>query len=286
MFDFSGGEFIFFFASMIGSLVGATKWYRPILTAKALHMPAAHRWVLASAPIIGWLILLVFLQNWSDPKSVAGHLDYTLLFLFGGGVWMFVGVSLLPWVGLSWRDDAVGRHNTAAVVAVAGAMLGIIIAYAYCNIGNGPTISTTLLPALVAGLTLFLLFRMVEAVADPAELITVDRDIAAGLRTGAFFIACAIVLGRAMAGDFHGWDEVFITYATFGWPAVLLVIVASACDRLFSPRPHRPRPNAIVFGLVPGLAMILAAVLFVATLGAPVVAPPGHYSITPSVERP
>lgn len=286
MFEFSAPEFFFFLFAIVGTIVGMVKWYRPLATATALHVPASHQLLLALVPIVGWLLLGIVLQNWSDPVYVAGHLDYTLLFMFGGGIWMFLGISLLPWVGISWRDDAVGRHNGAAVVAVCGAMLGITIAYAYCNIGNGPTISTTLVPALVAGLTLFVLFRMVEAIADPVELVTVERDLAAGLRTGAFFIACAIVLGRAMAGDFHGWDEVFITYATFGWPAVFFVLIAAACDRLFAPRPDQPHPNAIAFGLVPGLAMILAAIVFVGSLGAPVVAPPGQYHVTPTVERP
>src|SRR5437016_1020595 len=73
-----------------------------------------------------FLILLIVLARWSDPHSVQGHADYILLFLCGGGLWVFAAPLASSVLGVSARQDAVERDSVPAGVAVSGAMLGAI----------------------------------------------------------------------------------------------------------------------------------------------------------------
>jgi hypothetical protein len=63
---------------------------------------------------------------------------YVLLYFFLGAMWVSVVVRILPFVGLSARDDVVERGNSSAARAIAGAILAITLCFAGGNIGNGP----------------------------------------------------------------------------------------------------------------------------------------------------
>jgi uncharacterized membrane protein YjfL (UPF0719 family) len=241
---------------------------------------------LAAAPVVALVIVFVFLRNWSDPVYVAGHIDYELLFLAGAAAWAFVSTSALGWIGVSWIDDAVDRGNPAAVIAVIGAMGGTAMAYAYSNIGNGPTIWTTIVPAAVATAAMLALWAMLEAIGDPAEAITVDRDVAAGIRAAGFFVAAGLVLGRAMAGDWFSWPDTFAEFVSMAWVAVLVAGLAGIFNQMFRPTPSRPEPSRVGLGVVPACILVLIAVTYLIYLGPPEVAPPGQYPLgeEPAVE--
>ena len=288
MFDFSGDESIFMFAASIVAVIGLLRWYLQVLRRSTLRYPARQRAALAAAPVGCLIVLFVFLRKWSDPQHVAGHFDYELLFLAGGASWLFLSAGAFGWLGLSWIDDAVERCNPAAVVAVCGAMLGVTLLYAYCNIGNGPTIWTTLLPALVATLAFLVVWLMEEAISDPAEAVTVDRDVATGVRLAAFLVALGLILGRAMAGDFYGWSDTWSGFLDLAWPALGLMLAAAAFDRVLKPTPANAAANLVTHGVVPGAALLFIAAAYLIYLGAPEVAPPGEYNVdgaaTPTVE--
>jgi uncharacterized membrane protein YjfL (UPF0719 family) len=283
MFDFSGDEWLFFLAAAIMAVVGAFKWYSAVTRVGALRFPQRQRLVLGAAPAVCLLVLWVVLRNWADPVFVAGHLDYELLFLAGGAAWLGLALKGFPMFGVSPRDDAIERRNPAAAAAVVGGMLGVTLAYAYSNVGNGPTIWTTLVPAVVATVTLLLLWGLLELAGPVGEAVAIDRDVAAGVRLAAFLVAAGAVLGRAMAGDWYTWWGTFESFLDDGWPALGLVALAAAMNRLLRPTPERPAPSVVAAGVIPAAVLLVVAAAHLVYLGAPEVLPPGAYPM--SVEQ-
>lgn len=275
--NFSGDEWLFFLAALSVASFGVATRYARLLRPRPLGDTRAIRMALALVVPVAASGIYVVLQNWADPLTVAGHSDYVLLFLAGGILWMVLAEMTLGWLGVSARDDAVDRANPAAACAVCGALLGVAALYAYANVGAGPTIWTTLFPAAVATATFFALWVAIELSTGVAEAIAVDRDVASGIRTGAWALATGLVLGRAMAGDWTSWGDTFADYARLGWPALGLAAVAIVAQRLFRPTPSHPVPQRTTAGVLPAALMLIAAVVYVASLGAPLI---GKHVIT------
>jgi uncharacterized membrane protein YjfL (UPF0719 family) len=271
--DFEGDEGFFLFAAAAAGVVSAIRWYRWVVISGALARSGWQRAVLGLIPLAGLAFLMFILQTWADPVWVVGRADYTLLFMAGGVLWVFGTVPAFAALGISARDDAIERNNPAATVAVAGAMLGMSLAYTLSNIGGGPTIWTTLVPAIVATTALLALWWVLEVTTHVSEMITVERDVATGLRLGGFLLACGAILGRGMSGDWHDWNGTFMDFVRLAWPCVLLLVFAAVCSLRMKPSPEQPRPNVARCGLLPVIMMLLAAAVYIWTLGAPEVKP-------------
>jgi uncharacterized membrane protein YjfL (UPF0719 family) len=115
---------------------------------------------------------------------------YLLFYFFPGAMWVSVAVRCLPLVGLSARDDVVERGNSSAALAIAGAILAITLCFAGGNIGDGPGWWVVVFSAGLATVALLLSWLVLETVARVADVVTIERDEAAGLRLGGWLIAC------------------------------------------------------------------------------------------------
>ena len=179
-------------------------------------------------------------------------------------MWIFVASRFLEVLGISIRDDAIERDNLAALVAVWGILSGVGIVYALSNMGTGATIWTTLLPGFVATVALLLMPLLVELTGGSvADAITIDRDVASGLRLGGAALGCSIILGHAAAGDWTSWNHTWSDLANRGWPAILIAIAAGVLQRMLGPTAHRPQPGILKFGVVPATLVVAAGLLVV-----------------------
>jgi uncharacterized membrane protein YjfL (UPF0719 family) len=273
MWDFSEDETVFFGAALLCGGVSAGLWYSTMLRLSALQTDTRSRRLLCWTPVVALAVLLVVLQTLADPVYVAGHLDYTLLFMLGGACWAFVVPRLFTLLGVSATDDAMLRRNPAAAIAVAGGILGVMFAYAGSNVGNGPTIWTTLAPAFVSTAVLLALWLILELIGGAAEAITVERDTAAGIRLAAFLVSAGAILGRAMAGDWSDWNSTFSEFQSLGWPAALLVPAMIVMNRAYRPTPEQALPPVVRCGVQPAVVMLALAAAYLLYLGAPEVAP-------------
>lgn len=264
--EMGGDEVLFMLLAAGISLVGIIRWYAPLFRAPLLGRRPPYLPLLLITPAICFGILYFILINWADPV-VANDWRYIFLFLAGGGMFLTIFASVIPALGLSIKLDVLIQHNPAAVLVTIGAMIGAMLAYAYSNIGEGPTIWTTIEPATLATLTLLFLWLIVELIGGVSEVVTIDRDIASGLRHGAFLIAGGLVLGRAMAGDFVSADDTFAEFVKQGWPAGLMAILAAIMQRLFKPTPRMPKPPILSHGIAPAMIYLLLAAAWVAYLG-------------------
>jgi hypothetical protein len=66
------------------------------------------------------------------------------------------------WLGIDVGDDALERNNSAACVATCGALVGSMTIYGFANIGEGPTIWTTIGPAALGGAAAVALMAMYQ----------------------------------------------------------------------------------------------------------------------------
>lgn len=261
MWNFSNDEWAFFVAAAFISVVDGFFYYQPLTTIPSLAKSNARRCTLALLPLVAMVPLLVVLSRWADPK-VVGHYDYILLFAFGDAALIFLAAQFMSLLGISFRGDSLDRDNPAAVFAIGGVILGLGIVYALCNIGSGPTIWTTLLPALVATIALLLLTIAFELIAGTVvDNITIDRDSASALRFSGTVLGAALILGRAGAGDWISWPRTWSDFATHSWPAVVLIIVGGITHRLLQPTIDSPRPNVVVSGIIPGGLLFAAGLL-------------------------
>ena len=262
-FDFDGDEWLFFLAaaaSVVGLIV---TYYLPLVSISPIKRSSLQRLALACLPLATLVPTYVVLQRWADPR-VVGRLDYTILFMLGGGMWIFVASRFLEVLGISIRDDAIERNNLAALVAVCGILSGVGIVYALSNVGTGATIWTTLLPGFVATIALFLMYMLVEFTGEAVtDAITIDRDVASGLRLGSAVLGCSIILGHAAAGDWASWNQTWRDLADRGWPAVPIAIAAGGLQRMLRPTAHRPQPGILKFGVVPATLVLAAGFLVV-----------------------
>jgi hypothetical protein len=270
MFDFTEDEFFFMLAAGVAGAAGIIHWVRLVSPHPPLsdRLGPSARLGLMALPAVCLAIVTTVIWNWADPVQVAGHVDYLLLFLAGAATWFALTVAAIAALGIHLRYDVVEGRNPAAAISLVGATLATALIYAAGNIGGGPTIWTTILPAALGSLALCLLWFLVETFAFVSDAITIDRDKASGIRVAGWAIASSIVLGRSVAGDWTGWDSTVEHFIKLGWPAAALTAGMILTQIRSRPSPERPHPSAFS-GLLPALVMVLAAILYVMSLPPP-----------------
>jgi hypothetical protein len=131
-----------------------------------------------------------------------------------------VAQGVLAVFGVSVRDDVAERRNASASFAAAGFTLGSTCCVAGSNIGNGPGFEVVLFCVALATGTLLTSWIIFAALTGGVDTITVERDLGAGIRVGAWLAGCGAVLGASIAGDWHSVSATLRDFAHFGWPLV------------------------------------------------------------------
>jgi uncharacterized membrane protein YjfL (UPF0719 family) len=170
---------------------------------------------------------------------------------------------IFPLLGVSARDDVVERRNTAASYAVGGALLGVTMCFAGANVGSGPGPEVVFFCAILSTAAFFFLWFVLESIAHPSEAITVDRDEEAAVRLAGFLVATGILLGGAVAGNWESPSGTLQDFCTFGWPAIVLLIIALTWERINNASTHTIRHGrwksyaAASFYIIASLAWVL-----------------------------
>lgn len=253
-------------AAAIVLVIGAGVWMRRVLTVARFGCRQTQRWPLLVLPGIGVAVLWVVLMFWADPEVRKGDELYFPLFLGVGLIWVFLARIFFRWLNLDCERDALAGRNPAAVWACAGAMLAVELAYAGGNIGAGDETVTTFVSAGLATGAVFILWFAVEKAARPSEAITVERDLAAGVRFAGMLVALGLISGRAVAGD---WVSLLATVRDFvrdGWFALPVALSASVVERWLQPK-SAPSPGVFLTGVLPALAYLAAAGIWLVHLG-------------------
>jgi hypothetical protein len=97
---------------------------------------------------------------------------------------------------------------------------------------------------------LMALWAMFSAITGSVAAVTVDRDLASGLRTAALLVALGLILGRSVAGDWVSVESTLRDYLQQGLkPAATLLGAAAVVEFLEQPTKRRPFPSVIRSGV-------------------------------------
>ncbi|HEX8524956.1 MAG TPA: hypothetical protein VF669_22085 [Tepidisphaeraceae bacterium] len=264
--DFDGDELLFLLAAGLVSACGALEFCVTVLRPRS-PTAAPARGLLLLTPPLTLVGLYWVLQHWADPKYVVSHPDYVILFMLGGGAWLTILRLAINYVGVSIRDDVIERNNTAATAVTLGAIIGNMAIYTGGNVGAGPTIWTTILPATVASLIWLFLWLIIAALSPLPDAVALDRDLATGIRHGGILIATSLVLARAIAGDWTSWTATFSDMIILLWPVLPLTVLAVILHRALAPSPARPQLPVLTTGVIPALFAVLLALAYLRYLG-------------------
>lgn len=241
-------------------------WYWELGTGPKLRAERTAGQALGIVLPIALVLLYVILRRWAS-FDVKNSAEYLFQYLALGAAWVGVALRMVPWLGISTRDDVAERTNPAAAVALAGALLGIMLCYAGGNVGDGPGWWVVVFSSGLATVAFFLAWAVLESLSQVSDAITIDRDLAAGVRQAAFCVAQGAILARGVAGDWKSAGETVGDLAAHGWPALVVLALAILLERALRPTAAEPRRSLVVAGVVPGAVLVAGALGWVAWLG-------------------
>jgi uncharacterized membrane protein YjfL (UPF0719 family) len=230
-------------------------------------MNSSIRWVFGVCVAASLIMIALALHLWGAAEIRADGSEVFWLTVVAA-IWLVLAIRLFSWLGLSLHDDAVERKNDAALVALCGALMAVAIIYAGGSVGEGPSYLNNVFSAGVGTLVLFALWILLEIGGNVSMSIAEERDLASGLRICGFLLAAGLVLGRAVAGDWHSETATLHDFVHDGWPSLVLCAIALAVERFARPSRRRPFPPWPGYGLFPALFYLMVAAVWLWHLGA------------------
>ena len=225
------------------------------------------RWVFGVCVVVSLLLVAMALHLWGAAEIRADSSEVIFL-TFACALWLVVMAKLFPWFGLSLRDDAVERRNTGALVALCGAIVAAALLYAGGSIGEGPSYMNNVFSVGLAAGGFLSLWLLLEIGGGVSVSIAEERDTASGIRLAGFLLSIALVLGRAVAGDWHSESATVRDFINDGWPAVLMGAIAVPIEHYTRPNRRHPFRASAIYGLLPALFYLVIAIAWLMHLGA------------------
>jgi len=262
----SGDEVFALIISFIVGIFGWRTWLGGLLLLQPLTRKPAMQFLGWLSPVAAGaaLLFVLFKCSSSDVRDAPIYIFFYMVMGFGwAGLWNLI----LPYAGLSFRDDALELDNDSAGLAIAGSLVGVTLAFAGANIGQGPGWWVVVFCALLGTAVMLILWMIGAGITCVADTITIDRDMAAGWRAAGFFIGAGLILGRAVAGDWQSANQTVIDFLVHGWPVLVLWGITLALDKMCKPTPLRPAPNSFIFGVMPFAVLIGISIGAVAIQG-------------------
>lgn len=253
-------------ASCILTAIFWLRWYRHCQALTWLRTSFGSRWLVIVMPLLCGVLLWLVLRNLAA-RDVRDALKYLLFYLVLGAAWVGLGIRLVGLLGLSVRDDVLERRNLAATWAVAGALVGLTLCYAGANIGDGPGWWVVVYSASLSTAGLLALWIILDRLSGLTEAVTVERDVASGLRLGGFLVAAGLILGRAVAGDWVSASATTVEFVRQAWPALALLLLAVPLEWVCRPSAEQPAPLWFVCGLPPLAIYVGGAVIWLVQVG-------------------
>ena len=263
--EMSGDEVFALLVSIALGLVGAALWYARGLRTSRLGSQRRSLAALLLAPLAALVLLWIVLANFAAVE-VRTDGRYQFLFVAMGGIWVFLLPRMLSIIGVSYRDDALERRNTAAAIAIAGTVLGLALLFAGSNMGEGPSIWNTVATAFAATAALFVIVLVLAFSTSLGDSIAIERDEPTGVRFAGLVMGCGMVLGRAAAGNWVSTGAMLGDLVRFGWPVLVLASLAIALELVLRPKDSNPRPSLLTAGVLPAFAYLSLSLTYVAVL--------------------
>ena len=249
---------------LLGPVFWAVWWFRVRQAAPPRSPAFANRLALTVVILLGFLMTVLTSIASEDVRQAP---QYLFMYAVLGLAWLKIAELGFAYAGISARDDAIERSNVAAGEAVTGALVGVTLCYAGGNIGNGPGWWVVVFSAALATVTLGAAWLVLDRLTGVNDVVTIDRDRAAGVRLGGFLIACGLLLGRGVAGDWVSVDYTVVDFVRFLPAVAFLMLIAVVVERVARPTPKRPTAPVAEFGIGAAIAYIGFAAGYVRYFG-------------------
>ena len=257
--------------SAVANLICWLWWYGQLLTTKP--SPVAGRSAatksLALAPVVVFCLLFMVLALWSA-GDVRNDGRYFTMYLLLGMAWCGVASFVPTWMGISFRNDVLNLANHSATLLWCGWIVGAMLSFSGANVGNGPGWWVVVFSGILSTGSLTLVYLLLEKLGNTHDAVTIDRDVATGLRMAGLFIGCGAIFGVAVAGDWKSADETVRDFFARAWPSLVIVVVAIFFHATMKPTPENPRPSILSGGVIPMLVMMIIGLIWAAFVGAPI----------------
>ena len=227
---YAESEFFIFAASIIIMVRFLIMWYKPVLTAWPKNRGKTGKIVLGALPALALAIILAVLRTMAA-FDVVGF--WVLFYLLIGFAWMSFSVYLMEkYLDLFRAYDIIHLGNKAAIFPVAAGFIGLTCIYAGANIGDGPGWWVVFIAGAIGAAAWVFLAYIISATSRASERITVDRDVACGVRFGAYLLASGIILARASGGDWTSFWQTILEFGV-GWPVLPLALLALIVEQFY-----------------------------------------------------
>ncbi|MDX9721614.1 MAG: hypothetical protein RBU37_12765 [Myxococcota bacterium] len=259
-------ELMMLFVSAVLAAMGWGGWLQQLGKATRLGRPAGQLATLRFFPLLVLFGLVLLLKLWSA-SDVRDSWVYLPTYVVFGMAWAYVGRAAFCLFGLRWREDALESRNWGGIVAFCGALVGIVACYAGANVGEGPSWLVVVLAGGLASLSWLAVAWLTQLFGGWAERVSVERDLGAGIRMGAFLAASGLICGYGAAGDYSSAWQTVVEFGV-AWVILPFGFFAVVVEKLLAgQRSMRGRR-----GLAP--ALLLAFLYLAGALGYLYVAPP------------
>ncbi len=178
----SGDEVIALIVSILLGIAGWRAWVAGLILLQPLSRKPATQFLGWLSPLAACAALYFVLAKWSS-HDVRDNPVYIFFYMAMGFGWMGLWNWILPYAGLSFRDDALERDNDSAGLAITGALLGATFGFSGANIGDGPGWWVVVFCAMLSTGVMLIFWMVGSQITRIQEYITIDRDLASGWRT-------------------------------------------------------------------------------------------------------
>ena len=257
--------FVLFLCGLITLVAWAPLVFAMFAMRRRLRSSSFSRGLLLGLPAVVTLALAAMLQSWAD-VGVRESTVYLGFYLVMGLAWIGGSVRLLDRLGLSVRDDVLERNNVPAALAIYGATVGITLAFAGGNFGDGPGWWVVIFTAALGLASLAVLWLVLDKLTWIADRITIDRNPGAAVHAGLLFIAWGTLAMRASAGDWLDAVQTTVDFAPALLPMGALLALAVVVEGVLRPR-RAAGSVALPLSIGVGLAELAVAVAWVVWRG-------------------
>jgi hypothetical protein len=265
---FSQDEVFVLVISVVCATIGWGKFARQACLIWPYRYPIVARFPLLIALALAAALLYYILAQWSS-HDVRDSVPYTVFYLVVGAGWLALCRHLLDYLDLRVRDDVLERGNAASGWACGGAFLGLMACFAGGNVGDGPGWWVVIYSAILATAGAALAWVILDMSTQLADNISIERDVAAGMRAGAFWIAAGLILGRAVAGNWVSFDAANHDFLYYGWPVLGLLSVAILIELTVRPGGILARMPVFLRGALPAAVYVAGGVGCLIAYGQP-----------------
>jgi len=244
-------DMLILFAGLYAAYVWGDWYLRALQYEMAGLRPLlARRLILFVPPLCGTLILSILMRF--SASDVRSDTYYMLVYLGLGVIWLALVKWLFPFLGISLEGDVLERGNLAALAALSGALVGASLCYSGGNIGEGPGAEVVIFSAGLATLAWLLGWYVLTLISEVDYAVTVERDLASGIRLGGYLVASGLILGRAAAGNWVSYSATVSDMLVYGISAAgLLLLLALIVERFSRLSVETPRRSWLTYGIVP-----------------------------------